>query len=515
MPKSLDQLLGGYATNTLTEEENQLLMEAALHDQSLFDALADEEALKALLADPNTRQRILASLEESQKSLWVASSRSSWFSWFRQPSSLALAGSIAAMGLALIFGWQMENDWGSSVQQEEQVERSVSEDADRKRNEVTFRSQESEAIKTKELSQDSQKSNQSPSDRIAGLAAQMPSTQPSSIAKTAQVPDRLRQSSEQVRSDDFAREDVKKERRSKTKESAPRAPESAIVQNVPEDEEKDVSALAVPDATEKAMQPLARPPSFADKLEGDDALSSPSSSELFDRKERQQVAAGGEAVNGRRAQPLLEGMASQAKKADGEAVLDLKETVEAVQKDTQGSTRGIRYRFVRQTKDGKDRIIDPTKFSGKWSELQLRIDSNVSGHLYVLTAYGSGKWQWMKPLPSNIQRSSDGTMQVKPYQVIKFALSQVTNRLGQPVVSSVTVLFSSSPLEVKDLGRWLGRGIGSGQPEESHTQQRSKENFLSDPSLEPGNPLRVTIDLKGETRSSEELDPMPANEFSR
>ena len=83
------------------------------------------------------------------------------------------------------------------------------------------------------------------------------------------------------------------------------------------------------------------------------------------------------------------------------------------------------------------------------------------------------------------------------------------------MVSSVTVLFSSSPLEPKDLGRWLGRGIGSGQPEESHSQQRSKENFISDPSLEPGNPLRVNIDLKGETRSSEELDPMPANEFSR
>ncbi len=45
MPKSWEQILGGYATDTLTEEEKRQLFEAALHDQTLFDTLADEEAL--------------------------------------------------------------------------------------------------------------------------------------------------------------------------------------------------------------------------------------------------------------------------------------------------------------------------------------------------------------------------------------------------------------------------------------------------------------------------------------
>ena len=480
MPKSLEQILGGYATDTLTEEENRQLMEAALHDQALFDALADEEALKALLTDPQTRQRILASLEESQKTLWVASSGSSWFSWFRQPSSLSWMGSIAAMGLALIFGWQMEKDWGSTVQQEEHAERSMSKNRESEKKEIAVRSKKSEAQKTNMSSSDSLKESQNTPDRVAGLSAQVPSTQPSSFAKTGQDSERLRQSLAQIRSDNLTREKVKKERQPKTQESAPRVPESVIVRSVPEDEE-DASALAVPEATEKAVQPVARTPSFTDKLQGDRALSSSRSRELF----------------------------------DGEAVADLKEAKEIVSKYTQGAMRGIRYRFVRQSKGDKEIIIDPTKFSGKWSELQLRIDSNVSGHLYVLTAYGSGRWQWMKPLPSNIQRSSDGAMQVKPYQAVKFALSQVTNRLGKPVVSSVTVLFASSPLEVKDLGKWLGSGIRSGQSEERLTQQRSKEKFISDPSLEAGNPLRVTIDLKVETRSEDVLDPMPANEFFR
>ena len=44
------KLLGGYATGTLTPDEQQALFEAALNDQELFDALAGEEALRAYAA---------------------------------------------------------------------------------------------------------------------------------------------------------------------------------------------------------------------------------------------------------------------------------------------------------------------------------------------------------------------------------------------------------------------------------------------------------------------------------
>ena len=38
----LEKLLGGFAADTLTPEEKQALYTAALQDQQLFNALADE-----------------------------------------------------------------------------------------------------------------------------------------------------------------------------------------------------------------------------------------------------------------------------------------------------------------------------------------------------------------------------------------------------------------------------------------------------------------------------------------
>ena len=57
-----ENLLGGYATGTLTDAEKQVLFAAALEHQELFDALADEEALREVLADPEARKRLLAVL---------------------------------------------------------------------------------------------------------------------------------------------------------------------------------------------------------------------------------------------------------------------------------------------------------------------------------------------------------------------------------------------------------------------------------------------------------------------
>ncbi|HYO79890.1 MAG TPA: hypothetical protein VES20_00690 [Bryobacteraceae bacterium] len=57
------QLLGGYATETLTAEEREELFEAALHDQELFAALHDEEALRVLLEQPAARARLLEATE--------------------------------------------------------------------------------------------------------------------------------------------------------------------------------------------------------------------------------------------------------------------------------------------------------------------------------------------------------------------------------------------------------------------------------------------------------------------
>ena len=59
-------LLGGYATGSLTRTERDILMEAALRDDHLFAELAEEEDLRLVLADEPFRQRLISELQARQ-----------------------------------------------------------------------------------------------------------------------------------------------------------------------------------------------------------------------------------------------------------------------------------------------------------------------------------------------------------------------------------------------------------------------------------------------------------------
>lgn len=61
----LKLLLGGYATGTLTPAEREKLFAAALENQEIFDALADDQALKELLEDPESRGYLREALHET------------------------------------------------------------------------------------------------------------------------------------------------------------------------------------------------------------------------------------------------------------------------------------------------------------------------------------------------------------------------------------------------------------------------------------------------------------------
>ena len=105
-PEEIRKLLGGFATGTLTERERALLFSAALEDQTLFDALANEEALREMLADPATREELLQDLRARPAEQPAAVPRDSggvWAAlWERMtPGRLALAGALAAVVLAI------------------------------------------------------------------------------------------------------------------------------------------------------------------------------------------------------------------------------------------------------------------------------------------------------------------------------------------------------------------------------------------------------------------------------
>lgn len=80
------KLLGGYATDTLTDEERRMLFEAALEDQELFNALQTEDALKELVDDPVTRGQLHATLQPRPRSfLWRR-----WMFGVAVPAAIAL-----------------------------------------------------------------------------------------------------------------------------------------------------------------------------------------------------------------------------------------------------------------------------------------------------------------------------------------------------------------------------------------------------------------------------------------
>jgi hypothetical protein len=93
MTDDIRKLLGGYATGTLSDEEKQLLYDAALNDDKLFAALADEHALKELLDDSAVRAQLLRATEEPEFTLGGA-----FREWFDRPKAKALV----ATGIVLI-----------------------------------------------------------------------------------------------------------------------------------------------------------------------------------------------------------------------------------------------------------------------------------------------------------------------------------------------------------------------------------------------------------------------------
>jgi len=68
----IQDLLGRYATGSLSEEERRRLFDAALTDQDLFDQLAREDELKKLLDEPGARDRMIRALEPpKRKTAWI------------------------------------------------------------------------------------------------------------------------------------------------------------------------------------------------------------------------------------------------------------------------------------------------------------------------------------------------------------------------------------------------------------------------------------------------------------
>jgi hypothetical protein len=93
--EDIQKLLGGYATGTLTSDEQQALFEAALDDQELFDALAREQSLRDLLRDPAAKAQVLAALDE-RPARWHER-----FAWWRPAAAVVAMAGLAVFVLSI------------------------------------------------------------------------------------------------------------------------------------------------------------------------------------------------------------------------------------------------------------------------------------------------------------------------------------------------------------------------------------------------------------------------------
>ncbi len=96
-PDEARKLLGGYATGTLTDSERETLMSAALEDQSLFDALAEEDELRELLQMPGAKTRLLAATREQPSAYWFG------IPWLTRPRALSFGGLAAVVAVTVAF----------------------------------------------------------------------------------------------------------------------------------------------------------------------------------------------------------------------------------------------------------------------------------------------------------------------------------------------------------------------------------------------------------------------------
>lgn len=115
-----DKLVGAWTAGTLSDAERRQLVQGALENQALFDALAEEEGLRELMADPATRAELAelvaaptprrvtsetaAAAEPIAGDRGCESAKPSWWQWLFRPAPMAAfsAGAVAVLAFVVL-----------------------------------------------------------------------------------------------------------------------------------------------------------------------------------------------------------------------------------------------------------------------------------------------------------------------------------------------------------------------------------------------------------------------------
>lgn len=364
----LEKLLGGFAADTLTPEEKQTLYRAALQDQQLFNALADEQALKELLSDPDVRRRLLQALQKTSTS--GAGGSLSWLDWFRRPAGLALAGGLAAAALAVVLGIRIYQD---SLRQAAQ----------------SVATEEVRPARPQAINPQA-KANENVAPAIDLPKKDTLIDKPAKRERSAPPPSKKEQASAVARDSLKQRSEQGEVRR---EAEAPVATLSKSAEEVTSPADQKLAASAAPPAPAPEPKQLQSPPSGRVAATAAPALSArtlfyggepaqPDTRPMAKEQEQAMKPLTESAPQANRFERKLEGL-SQPGKAAGTAV--------------QLRPLGLRYSFVVHETDGQDREVDVATASKSMQPVFLAVEANQDAYLQVWKTVGSSTPQLLWP----------------------------------------------------------------------------------------------------------------------
>ncbi len=359
----LEQLLGGFAADTLTAEEKQRLYSAALQDQQLFNALADEQALKELLADPAVRRRLLQILNHTSSS--GAGGSLSWLDWLRRPAGLAFAGGLAVAVFAVVLGTKVYQDSLKHAAQPVATEEAKP--------------------ATPPAPAPPQAAEPQPAVKDTLLADKMAKRERSA----ASVPQE-QAASERVRGNLNQQQEQDEVRR---RADAPVAALSKASEEVAASADQKLAVSPAPPATGSIPTPMQAPPDAPATGAGVPAISARA---LYYGGEVARADSGPMTQEKERALHPLAESAPQTnrleRKLDQFAQLGrMKGTVAAAR------PLGLRYSLVVRGTDGQDREIDAATASKSVGPLRLTVEANQDAYLQVWKTVGSSTPQLLFP----------------------------------------------------------------------------------------------------------------------
>jgi hypothetical protein len=365
----LGKLLGGFAADTLTAEERKLLYSAALQDQQLFNALADEQALKELLSDPDIRRRLLQALQKTRTS--GTGDSLPWLDWFRRPAGLAFAGGLSAAALAVVLGVRIYQD---SLKQAAQ----------------SVAAEESKPPAPPQAVEPQAKGKEHVAPAIDLPKKDTSIEKPSKREPSAPPP------SKRERASDVARDSLKQRREQdevRRQAQAPVTAPSKPVEEVISSADQKLAASAAPPATAPERKQIQAPAGGRIAAIATPGLSARA---LFYGEEPGRTDPGAVAKEQEQAMKPLAESASQANKPE-RPLERFSQLGKAAGTVAQSRPLGLRYSFVVREGDGREREVDIVTASKGIEPIFLTLEANQDAYLQIWRTVGSSIAQLQLP----------------------------------------------------------------------------------------------------------------------